>query len=239
MNKKNDIKNIATVLIVLVIIILVFFAGTAYTPNDRVSYSDDNVAPSYTGETDSASDTLDLLAIRDTDVPKGNGPFLLIEYSDYECPFCKRFHPVVQELVDNGEVTWVYRHLPLPFHETAEEGAVIAECVRIHKGGGAFWTYTDSVFEQNTLSLEVYKSLAATSGLSSAQVEKCLESGSEARDVLAVHYKDTQLVGINGTPGSFLVNKKTGKFERVPGALPLESDGSGGPSMRELLNSLR
>ena len=90
---------------------------------------------------------LSVLQIQENDITKGDADILLIEYSDYECPFCGRFHPTAQALADSGKVTWVYRHLPLPFHPTAKDGAVIADCVRINKGMRAAWTYTDGVFE--------------------------------------------------------------------------------------------
>ena len=90
---------------------------------------------------------LSLLQIRDNDIVRGNNDILLIEYSDYECPFCQRFHGTAQTLVDTNQVAWVYRHLPLPFHATAKDGAIIGECVRIHKGMEAAWRYTDGVFK--------------------------------------------------------------------------------------------
>ena len=90
---------------------------------------------------------LELLQIRENDIVKGDADILLIEYSDYECPFCGRFHPTAQALVDSGKVKWVYRHLPLPFHPTAKDGAAIADCVRINKGMRAAWNYTDGVFK--------------------------------------------------------------------------------------------
>ena len=89
---------------------------------------------------------LSLLQIHENDIIKGSNDVLLIEYSDYECPFCQQFHGTAQALVDSGKVAWVYRHLPLPFHATAKEGAIIGECVRINKGTKAAWAYTDGVF---------------------------------------------------------------------------------------------
>ena len=90
---------------------------------------------------------LSLLQVRENDIVKGNADILLIEYSDYECPFCGQFHPTAQALADSGKVKWIYRHLPLPFHPTAKEGAIIGDCVRIHRGMRAAWTYTDGVFK--------------------------------------------------------------------------------------------
>ena len=252
MNKNNtDLKNILTVLVCIVFVVLVFLAGASYGVSRMEKTADGTARPAPVNGTEVANNngaapaptapTADelpsLFTLRASDVEQGSGPFLLIEYSDFECPFCKRFHPVVKELVASGEVSWVYRHLPLAFHETADEGAAISECVRIHKGGDAFWAFVDAVFEAETPSLELYRSLAQQAGLTSAQVDSCLASGSEAQAVLAAHLKDTQLFGINGTPGSFVLNRRNNKFVRVPGALPLE--GEDGNSMRALIDSLR
>ena len=233
-------KSMMQVLAVLIIIVIVFLAGMMYTSDDRAADSPDETVSETPSAGGSGSASAprggnDALSVRDTDAPRGDGPFLLIEYSDYECPFCKQFHPTVQTLVEGGDVTWIYRHLPLPFHETADEGAAIAECVRIHKGDTAFWTYTDAVFAAATQDLALYRSLGGNAGLSSAQIDACLKDGSEAMRIVRMHGNDAQLFGINGTPGSFLVNPKTGDFRRIPGAFPLEGEGG----VREILESLK
>ena len=242
--KSKEIKNVATALVVLVLVALVFIAGMGYssdspsTGTKSTSPPISDTSPTPTPSANQAAPTFEAFTVRAEDVPKGNGPYLLIEYSDYECPFCQRFHPVVQQLVDDGEVTWIYRHFPLDFHETADEGALIAECIRIHKGAKAFWTYTDSVFAAEKASLTLYRSLAKDAGLSDGQVDACLQSNSAAAAVLKTHKNDASILGVNGTPGSFLVNPKTGDFERIPGALPLDGDDRS-PGVRGILAALK
>ncbi|MCY4577106.1 MAG: thioredoxin domain-containing protein [Candidatus Kaiserbacteria bacterium] len=224
MNKEeNNTNNMITAFAVLIAIGAVFFAGVMYARGGNVAVApptDGGVVPPP-GPPPVTPD-LDVLMVQSNDAVRGSGDILLIEYSDYECSFCKRFHPTAQALVDSGEVAWVYRHLPLPFHVTAKDGAAVGECVKEHKGNEAFWTYTDKVFAASALDLETYKSLARDGGLSDAQIDTCLAAGSDAQKAVEQHMNDAQKMGVNGTPGSFLVNTKTKAVESIPGALPLE-----------------
>src|SRR3990172_10709350 len=96
-----------------------------------------------------------------------NARMLLIEYSDLECPFCKRFHPTAQQLVDeyNGQVVWVYRHFPLDqIHQKADKEAEAVECAYELAGNDGFWKLTDKIFEvtpsNNGLNLDNLPKLA-------------------------------------------------------------------------------
>lgn len=75
----------------------------------------------------------------------------LIEYSDFECPFCKRHHPVMQQLVSTysaSDFAWVYRHLPLTsIHPTAQPLAEASECAAEIGGNDGFWAFADAVFQ--------------------------------------------------------------------------------------------
>ncbi|WP_245228378.1 DsbA family protein [Vibrio mytili] len=71
-----------------------------------------------------------------------NARFTLVEFSDLECPFCKKFHDTPKEVVDasNGNINWQWKHLPLSFHNpAAEKEALAAECVAEQKGNRGFW----------------------------------------------------------------------------------------------------
>lgn len=75
-----------------------------------------------------------------------NAPIKIIEYSDFECPYCKIFHATLNKIVaeSNGNVSWVYRHWPL--HQNSFEKAIAAECVAQIKGNEAYWQYSELLF---------------------------------------------------------------------------------------------
>lgn len=73
-------------------------------------------------------------------------PATIIEYSDIDCPFCKKIHPTLQTLVDQGKIAWIYRHSPIPqLHPFAYIKAVAAECAVKEKGEAVFWPYLDAL----------------------------------------------------------------------------------------------
>jgi hypothetical protein len=74
----------------------------------------------------------------------------IIEYSDFECTFCAKYHPTLQKIVgeSNGNIAWVYRHFPLTqIHPHAMERAIASECVAKIKGNDAFWKYGELLFK--------------------------------------------------------------------------------------------
>ena len=73
----------------------------------------------------------------------------VIEYSDFQCPFCHRVHPTYKQIMDayGSDVVWVYRHFPLSFHPDAMPFAIGSECVRKLRGNDAFWKYADVVMK--------------------------------------------------------------------------------------------
>jgi hypothetical protein len=75
-----------------------------------------------------------------------DAPIVIIEYSDYECPYCKGFQATIKQITNesNGKVAWVYRHWPI--HQNSFAKLVAAECVAKIKGNDAFWKYSDLLF---------------------------------------------------------------------------------------------
>ena len=146
----------------------------------------------------------------------------LIEYSDFECPFCSRFHPTAQLISDEyvGQVAWVYRHFPLDqLHPKARPAAEASECVAEIGGEDAFWAFADAAFADQT-KLSDLASIAASAGVSGGSYTSCV-SGKKYADKVEDQYQKGLSAGITGTPGNFIVNKN-GDAWLIPGALPFE-----------------
>jgi protein-disulfide isomerase len=103
----------------------------------------------------SATVTTSVTPIASSEFILGNekADIVIIEYSDYECPFCHRVHPTLQQLMTDydGKIAWVFRHYPLPptMHPNAMPMAIGAECAAAQGGADAFWAYTDALMSQN------------------------------------------------------------------------------------------
>jgi protein-disulfide isomerase len=170
---------------------------------------------------------VDVEKLRTDDHVKGdrNARILLIEYSDFECPFCKRFHPTAQQALDQykGQLAWVYRHFPLTqIHPKAQKLAEASECVYDQGGNDGFWKFTDAVFNDPEVpEIASLSALVGEFGFDQTKFKTCLDSGEKA----AYISKDTQsgtAAGVSGTPGNILLDTKTGKTVSVPGAVPFE-----------------
>lgn len=159
---------------------------------------------------------------------RGNpaAPITLVEYSDFECPFCKRFHPTVKKLVDEsgGQVKWVYRHFPLDeLHSKARKEAAASECAAELGGNDAFWKFADRFFEltpsNNRTDIDtVLPKIASEIGLDRTRFASCLASGRHDRHV-AEDIENAKATGGQGTPWSIVVSK-SGKTYSLSGAQP-------------------
>jgi len=153
--------------------------------------------------------------------------FVLIEYSDYECPFCKRFHESVLSFLENHNGTaFVYRHFPLEqLHQQAKAEAIAAECAGKIGGSEAFWQFTDAIFTNTTsndgLDLTQLPTYAAEAGVDLKAFQNCYDNEETATRVQK-QAQDGAKYGVQGTPGSFLINTETKKAVFIPGALPPE-----------------
>jgi protein-disulfide isomerase len=168
-------------------------------------------------------------AARDHVYGNPSAPVSLIEYSDFECPFCKRFHLTAKEIIDSygGKVNWVYRHFPLPMHNPgAQIEAEASECVNQLGGNEAFWKFTDAIYARtqsngNGFPVTQLVPLGKEIGLDEKQFQECLTSGKYASRVQEDVDEGSQ-IGVSGTPANILLHNETGAVAVKPGAQPID-----------------
>jgi protein-disulfide isomerase len=147
-----------------------------------------------------------------------DAPVTIIEFSDYECPFCARFYlntlpQLKREYIDTGKVKLVYRDFPLSFHQNAQKAAEAAECAGEQD---KYYEMHDKIFEnQQAITTTNLKEYAKEIGLNTNEFNECLDSGEMASEVQK-DFQDGQSIGVRGTP-TFFIN---GKLLR--GAQPFE-----------------
>lgn len=176
---------------------------------------------------------LDQMAkITGSDHIRGNpdAPVKIVEYSDFECPFCKRFHETMKQVTTEygDQVAWVYRHFPLDqLHPVkARKEAVATECAAELGGNDAFWKYADRFFEltpsNNQTNIDtVLPQIAKEIGLDEAKFASCLASQKYDAHI-EENIQNAVATGGNGTPWSIVVGKN-GKQYPLSGAQPYAS----------------
>lgn len=157
-----------------------------------------------------------------------NAKITLVEYSDLECPFCKRFHPTMQDLMKTygDKIRWVYRHFPLSFHANAQKESEATECVAELGGDDAFWDYVDKMFEKTTsngtgFALDQLGPLAAEVGVNQSAFQSCLDNGKYEK-LVKDQIADGTTGGVSGTPSTFLIDRN-GKSQIIVGAQPIDA----------------
>lgn len=144
-----------------------------------------------------------------------NAPVTIVEFSDFQCPFCSRAIESVEKVMETypGKVRLVFRQFPLDFHQQAQKAAEASLCAADQ---GKFWELHDAMFkDQQKLQLEDLKASAGALGLDMDKFNKCLDSGEKAAQV-AKDLEEGKKAGVRGTP-AFFVN---GVF--LNGAVPFE-----------------
>jgi protein-disulfide isomerase len=161
-----------------------------------------------------------------------NAPITIVEFSDFQCPFCARFHvqtlpSLLEEYIDTGKVNLVYRDFPIQsIHPNALPAAVAAECANEQ---GQYWEYHDTLFEKqsgwsrldSTAVIAMFSQYAADLDLEQQQFDSCLETGKYLEEVQG-DLSDGRDYDITGTPGFFIGNDQIG-FVKLNGAQPFDS----------------
>ncbi len=222
--KSNKIIVPAAILIAGLII-----GGAIYydkkAPNDSTANSGQNqpAAPAA-----SPLDNLNPVSEKDHVLGDPNAPVSIITFTDLECPFCKRFHVTMNQIMDEygkaGKVRWIFRQLPLEqLHSKAKNEAIASECAGDLGGNDAFWKYVDRVFEitpsNNGLDPLELPKIAEYVGLNKTKFNACLTSGKFDK-LISDSIENGMKSGALGTPYAVILGPN-GKKTAIPGALPL------------------
>jgi protein-disulfide isomerase len=155
-----------------------------------------------------------------------NAQIILVEFSDYQCPFCARFHNTPKELMNKygDKVSWAWKHFPLnAIHPEATPSAVAAECVNKISGTEKFWDYSDTLINnQQNLNKNFYVNEAVKMGINASDFNKCLLDPS-MKAIVDADLKLGETLGTSGTPNTLIVKNENGKLtvlEAVSGAMP-------------------
>lgn len=147
---------------------------------------------------------------------RADAPLMIVEFSDYQCPYCQRFHAeVLPELrrhyIDTGKVRLVFKDLPLAMHREALPAAVAARCAAAQ---GKYWEMNEALFaNQAKLAAEIYPRIAAALGLDAEAFAACRADPVTAQ-IVRRDTREAQQFGLNSTP-SFLIGRREGERLRV------------------------
>lgn len=211
-----DLKRLSTPIAIVIAGIVIALA---------IMYVGKNGTPSLARELPTNALRADARPVDETDHVFGSrdADVMLIEYSDFECPFCSKIHPRLAEIVENsnGKVAWTYRHFPLTsIHTQALPTAIASECVAKLKGNDAFWAFAAATFSAPGLEDGVSLSFAKALGIPEVQLRACIADPAHETRVRA-EFDEAIALGAQGTP-FVVVLHANGNKTSFSGALPKE-----------------
>jgi protein-disulfide isomerase len=132
-----------------------------------------------------------------------NAPVVLVEFADYQCPYCQKVNPQIQQLKKEygDSLTVIFKDFPLPMHHGSEKAAEASRCAGEQ---GKFWEYHDVLFYSKLLDVDALKEHARVLKLDGDRFDTCLDSGAETGAVKK-DLDEAKSLGLTGTP-SFFVN---------------------------------
>lgn len=189
----------------------IYFSGIAAQTSKQAK----NDTGADTTESTSSASLEALNPVTEDDHIRGNpnAPIMLIEYSDYDCPFCKQFHETLKRIMSeygqDGKVAWVYRDFPIKeLHPNAPHLAEASECVADLGGNDAFWKFSDQVFEERDTNAQTdvtrLGEFAVNAGVDESKFNTCLDSG-KMKSAVDEDYNNALAIGGRGTPHTVVV----------------------------------
>ena len=217
-------KNVLTICITIILVsvlisgvILFNKFGSVNLIEDSVKSNNNQVAqqPQQQNNNQPAA-PVNVSADDDPFIGNENAPVTVIEFSDFQCPICRKLWKdalpsIKKEYVDAGKVKFVYRDFPLSFHPGAMPAALAAECA---KEQGKFWQMHDKIFEEQDkqgsgtvqFTIDDLKKWAAGIGLNASKFNQCLDSEKYKKEV-EKDIADGSAAGVRGTPATFVNGK--------------------------------
>lgn len=221
-SKKIGQKQIAGAILIVGVLI----AGSVLLKGSSPKNPEKNPNPAAVVE---ALEDIKLKPISDEDHIIGNkeASVVIVEYSDTQCPFCKRFHETMHQIIKEkgNDIAWVYRHFPIPqLHPNANLEAMATECAAEQKGNEGFWQYIDELYasasSENNSNMKKLSEIAQSLNLNMDNFDQCVKD--KKFSVKVQENVDSGIeAGVNGTPKSFIL--KNGKIvDTIDGAYPYE-----------------
>lgn len=218
-HKKFELSPSVSILIAGVII-----AGAVVFSNTRSAATAQGQAQAAAQQAPTTATHVPPPSASDHIIGSPNAPLVLIEYSDFQCPFCAMLDPTLKRIVaeNNGQIAWVYRFLPLTsIHPEAQPSAIASECVAEQLGNDGFWKFADAMFSnQAKMGSTYYEEVAKTLGADMTKFKSCVASEKYLSKINA-DAKDAMDNGGQGTPFTIFYDAK-GQVG-IAGALPYET----------------
>jgi len=162
----------------------------------------------------------------DPSMGSSTAPVTIVEFSDFECPYCKHFHdetlPLLKKnYIDKGLVRFIHKDLPLPFHKNAYLAATATRCANEDE---KYWEAYSGIFsQQNCLACKGPLAIAAAAaGTTSAKLEKCSKDNTQIRKIVNINKSEAAINGIRATP-TFVIGRSSRTFHSgtvIEGAIP-------------------
>lgn len=210
MKIQKDTIKMSLLLIQTVLILMLMFQvrGVNKLLAGGAADAGNAIAPSGPGPEPSEQRVKDFKVLEDDDAVLGEkkAKVTIVEFSDYECPFCGRFHqqtfPQINEnYIKTGKAKLIYRDFPLSFHAQAQKAAEAAECAGEQN---KYYDMHEKLFTDGVQGGPAsFKKFATDIGLNTDKFNDCLDSGKMA-DEIQKDVSDGAQYGISGTPGFFV-----------------------------------
>lgn len=226
--KTNLLTGKLIPILTVALVVAAFFVGSLYTKVQMLEKGVGGAQGSINNQKPAAAaqpqqPTKGVASIDDDPVlGDKNAPVTIVEFSDYECPFCKRHFDdtlpqLIKNYVDTGKVKIVFRDFPLSFHDPlATKEAVAANCAGEQGGDSKYFEYHDQIFTRtksngNGLAEADLTTIATDLGLNLSSFNTCIADSAQA-DEVKKDIADGSAAGASGTP-SFIIGKSTSNGE--------------------------